>query len=201
MTGNGVVHVGAHLGEEVQAYRLEGRSPIILFEPQDLSGDRSYGTYWVPFALGDRQDILQLRCPLHYEGEPKSFDTQSATGLTIIRERAEAIGWKVTKTETIAVEMTTFDAWARGLGFAFGWRNNPCSLLVIDVQGMEMQVLVGFGKWLDGFKEIKVECSHPAIYAGGYDAIEVVNFLEKRGFTQESPILPHGDVHFIKGLK
>jgi hypothetical protein len=61
---------------------------------------------------------------------------------------------------------------------------------------MELNVLQGFGEYLQGFDNIKVECSEPPIYEGGASASEVIEFLENCGFVQDSDIVRHGDVKF-----
>lgn len=189
----GVVHVGAHKGEEVPEYIAQGRSPIILFEPQPLSWDKPLEVQLVVSALGDHTSRLIMRIPhdLHVTNE---LDTQSASGLALIPERAIANGWTPTRCGLLNVQQVRFDEWAMRNEFVLG----SCSLLVIDVQGMELQVLHGFGAHLDGFEEIVVECSDPPLYEGGAHASAVVRFLAQRGFKQSSPVVAHGDIRFVK---
>lgn len=182
---NGVVHVGAHRGEEIPQYIAEERSPIVCFEPQALEGVS------IRLALGEASGELVLRIPRHLHGE--GMDTMSASGLPLIPENAMANGWTPTECESITVPIERFDAWAEREGFQ---RN--CSLLVIDVQGMELQVLRGFGDYLNDFTDLKIECSEPALYDGGASASEVVDFLAERGFSAQTEVLRHGDIYFKK---
>lgn len=183
-----MVHVGAHEGQEVPKYRAEGRSPIICFEPQ-----------WLPWkhlecvqrcALSDNTGTMRFNIPWHLHA--REHDTQSASGLRVIPERAIAIGWTPTDTDTVLIAVMRFDAWAACYGFESG----SCSKLVVDVQGMELQVLKGFGDYLLGFYEIIAECSSPAVYDGGASTEEVAEFLSAYGFRRASPTVPHGDVKF-----
>lgn len=190
---NGVVHVGSHIGQEVPMYIEQGRSPIICFEPQPLIWNHPETVILVRTALGDESGELEMRIPHHLHDTPER-DTQSASGLPLIHEMAISIGWTPTPFDTIQVPITRFDIWAKENEF----ENGSYSFLVIDVQGMELQVLKGFGKYLSGFNEIKIECSHPAIYENGADAVEVVDFLTNNGFYQASEMLAHGDIQFIK---
>jgi len=199
---NGVIHVGAHKGEEVPQYLAKGRSPIILFEPQEI-WDAPEGVLLIHCALSDRGGWrMLLDVPYHLQGE--GLDTQSATGLPLIHERAIANGWTPSpKHEYIDVPVERFDEWVSPLGWErrFGCLRGSCSLLVIDVQGMELQVLKGFGDYLYDFHELQIECSSPALYEGGADAREVVSYLRDRGFAAASPILQHGDICFVRTIE
>jgi len=42
----------------------------------------------------------------------------------------------------------------------------PCNTLVVDVQGMELQVLRGFGEKLAHFDFLNIECSRVPLYEG-----------------------------------
>lgn len=186
---NGVVHVGAHKGEEVPDYIREGRAPIVCFEPQSL--DFPFYVSMFRVALGCASGKQSLRVPHHLHSRVE-MDTQSASLLVLIPERARHNGWTPTDVETQPVEVIRFDEWAPMNGFVKG----SCDLLKIDVQGSELQVLLGFGDYLDGFKHIVVECSNPPLYEGSYSAVDVTSYLSSHGFERTSPILKHGDVHF-----
>jgi FkbM family methyltransferase len=188
---NGVIHVGSHRGEEVPGYLSERRSPIICFEPQELGWYPPVGVQLVRCALSDVSGSMTLRIPHHLHQTPER-DTQSASGLMLIAERAIANGWTPTPCDFRSVNTIRFDEWAQSSGFD----NESCSTLVIDVQGMELQVLKGFGHYLEGFSMIVAECSEPALYEGGAAASEVIWFLKSHGFQQTSPVIQHGDIIF-----
>jgi FkbM family methyltransferase len=194
---NGVVHVGGHCGEEVDGYLDEGRSPIIIFEPQDLPHNhrQSPDVIWVQLALGDETGIANLRIPYHLTAA-EGMDTQSASFLGLIEDRAIANGWVPTPCKTLPVPVMRFDQWARENGYI----RHMCALLKIDVQGMEMQVLRGFGDYLKSFESIVVECSCPALYWGSFCAHDVEHFLFNQGFMKQTQILRHGDVRYIRAL-
>jgi hypothetical protein len=118
----------------------------------------------------------------------------SASGLELIPENAIANGWTPTQCDIKRVSIRRFEDWAKDTEFTRG----SCSLLVIDVQGMEGAVLEGFGDYLNDFTEMKIECSHPPLYKGGADASLVIAYLAQYGFVATTPILRHGDIHFKK---
>src|ERR1700749_1627315 len=193
---NGVVHVGAHMGEEVPRYIAEGRDPIICFEPQEkiwLHG-KVVGAEWAPFALGTFPGRVELRIPCHHASPER--DTQSASLLPLDSEAARNIGWQVMEHYTEWVTLVRFDTWAKGLGFNL-MKRSSFSLLVIDVQGMELQVLEGFGSYLPLFEKVVVECSDPPLYIGGASARLVEQFMLRNGYERRSEIVPHGDVTYV----
>jgi FkbM family methyltransferase len=189
---NGVVHVGAHRGEEVPIYLRDGRSPVICFEPQDLGWMPPSSVQLVRCALGDYSGTLEMRVP-HYI-DSAELDTQSATAFPEIPERARQLGWTSTPHENITVKIRRFDEWAEESGFLAG----SCELLVVDVQGMELQVLFGFGSYLRDFSKLIVECSEKVVFEGGASATEVIHFLSLQGFVRTSPVLDCGDITFVK---
>lgn len=190
---NGVVHVGAHRGEEVPKYLSEGRSPVICFEPQPLKWECPREVDLVQAALSDRTGSLAMRIPHHLHDTPDR-DTMSASGFPLIAENAKANGWTPTPWDTLTVPVLRFDEWANCNGF----EKDSCASLYIDVQGMELQVLRGFGVYLQGFEELVIECSSPPLYDGGASAKEVEDYLLSEGFVRISPILRHGDIQFKK---
>ncbi len=70
--------------------------------------------------------------------------------------------------------------------------------LVIDVQGMELQVLRGFGEQLKEFSFLVVECSEVPMFEGEAPADAVIDYLLEMGFLQDSPVYSHDDVMFIR---
>ena len=186
---NGVVHVGAHKGEEVPGYIAEGRSPIICFEPQNLGTISSGALFRI--ALSDFDGVMEFRIPHHLHVTPDR-DTQSGSGLVLIKKNAIANGWTPTPVDTCIVQVSRFDTWADREGF----QSSSSSLLAIDVQGMELQVLRGFGDYLNDFTELKIECSNPPLYEGGAGATEVIEYLRHFGFNPTTPVVRHGDITF-----
>jgi FkbM family methyltransferase len=193
---NGVVHVGSHKGEEVPRYVKEGRWPIICFEPQGFLEHYQASVYVVQAALSDHGGWMVMRIP-HHAHETTDRDTQSASGLLVIPERAKEIGWVPAPAfDLIQAPVIRFDDWAKENYFEWG----GCSLLVVDVQGMEMRVLEGMGEYLEGFTEVIVECSERPIYLGGEPASAIADLMRSKGFEQTTPIVAHGDVQFKKNF-
>lgn len=62
----------------------------------------------------------------------------------------------------------------------------PASLLKIDVQGFELEVLKGSEDILDKFSHLYIECSFIELYEGQALAHQVVAWLEQRNFVLSS---------------
>ena len=181
------------MGEELAGYFAADRSPIICFEPQEVDWPFTpEDATLVRVALSDVDGWMTLQVPerLHHDG----WDTQMASGLSPIPAMWLRMGWAPTPIDYMPVHMMRFDTWARQVVFASG----SCDLLVIDVQGMELQVLQGFGSYLDGFHTIIVECAEEPCWFGQSSTELVASFLSTRGFKQATPTLACGDVRFEK---
>lgn len=198
---HGIIHVGMNDGEEIPDYLYLGLKPVIGFEPQPgpyqeareafASGD----VITEPIGLSDESGTLTLNIPGHLH-DVMVDDSKSASAYLPARETAYEWGLRYKVVRTIDVPVERFDEWAMrnaALGFFNAARYNT---LVIDVEGMELKVLRGFGDYLDGFDYLSVECSLVPIYEGQAPAEDVFRFLRDRGFVQDSPTEIHNDVFF-----
>ncbi len=62
----------------------------------------------------------------------------------------------------------------------------PASLLKIDVQGYELEVLQGCEDILQKFSHLYIECSFIELYAGQALAHQIIAWLEERNFVLSS---------------
>ena len=74
---------------------------------------------------------------------------------------------------------------------------SPGSLLKIDVQGYELEVLRGCESLLDRFAAVYVECSFVELYDGQALAHEVIDWLHQRGFYLDRIGLMTFDKHGV----
>ena len=74
---------------------------------------------------------------------------------------------------------------------------------VIDVQGAELEVLKGAGHLLRYCHSLEIEVTSRNLYLGGANAQEVINFLNLNGFIalQEHKIGSHENLIFIRGAR
>lgn len=191
----GVIHVGAHNGEEVYGYKEMGISNILCFEPlRDAYEDFKHNhkdVLILPFGLSDVTGTRTLHIA---GGDGKG----SSTRLPILDHPEVQGKWTQGQAEIIAKErakFTRFDDWADARP-NMDWFQYNC--LVVDAQGMSLEVLQGFGEYLKIVKYLIVELSATPVYDGEIPAKKVIGWLAENGFAQLTPVQPHDDVLFIR---
>ena len=177
----GVVHVGANDGEEIPFYLALGAKKVLAFEP-NLDAWANCISRWnypeitvLPIGLGSICGVAYL-IVTEGDGKGSSFLLEKHTPY-------EVVGHK-------AAPLMTF----RQLNIDL----TPYNTLVIDVQGMEWQVLVGFREFLSRFDFVSVECSRVPLFHGEKSAQEIIDYLSVFDFIQDSPIEDHNDIMFIR---
>ena len=176
----GVVHVGANNGYEIEFYLAMGAEKILAFEPLDSAFTELLKKY------SNEPRVTLMQCALGDFPAEALLNVTSGDGMgsSFLREYAGPyifIGQQscpIVRFDSLDVDMSPFNT------------------LVVDTQGMEMQVLRGFGEKLKEFEFLNIECSRSALYEGGYAAQEVIDFLAEQGFQQETPIQDHNDIMF-----
>lgn len=177
----GLVHVGANDGYEIEFYLKMGIKPILAFEPLDSARKIMFQKYKdhpdiqiYDSALGNLNCEIELNVALG-DGKGSSF---------LLERNAVLAG----------SQLTEMNRWA-ALAPRFKEKFNCC---VIDVQGMELDVLRGMDDQIQQFDLLSVECSNFPMYRGEASAQEVINYLDQMGFQCDTDIIPaHDDVFFI----
>lgn len=188
----GLVHVGANDGAEIPFYRQYGASPIICFEPHpealaratDIWGGEP-GIFLIGCGLSDQSGSVEFIVPIDGDDEKTSRYLPIPT---------DGHDWtRVAAGERIVRPVMRFDEWARQAHLEV----SLFDALVVDVQGMEMEVLQGFGEYLPYFTFLAVEMSEKPMYEGEAPAAEIIHWLDGRGFMRVSEVHEHDDVLFI----
>jgi FkbM family methyltransferase len=174
-----VVHVGAHTGEEVDAYRRHGARLIVLVEAspascevlaQRFGGDEDIEI--IHAAATDRVGTERLL--LHTDSRG---GTESASLLPMKR-----LGQIVSSMHTermIDVPATTLDALLERIAV----EPEAVGLLVLDVQGAELRVLHGAPRTLSGVRALLTEVALIELYDGAAREEDVEQLLTAVGFT------------------
>lgn len=171
---HGVVHVGANDGYEVPFYKVL-RLKIMAFEPlpHAFAKLQARRCECYRMALGNINGTVLLNV--------SKGDGQGSSCLDELRG-------DYTIEDTIEVPMKRL---------ADLIIDPAHDTLVVDVQGMELDVLRGADDKLRQFKYLNIECSEKPIYAGGASADEVIAYLAKFGFVQVTPTVEHNDILFV----
>lgn len=191
MNIKGVVHIGAHYGEEIQEYVDNGIQKITVFEPlsenfdvlsqrlQNVNADiQGYqvalgskkGTATMYLSSNEAQSSSILKPKEHLEHHPDvSFDG------------------------TEEVEVDILDTYDIG----------ESNFINIDVQGYELEVFKGGQKTLEQIDYVYCEVNRGEMYEGNPMVEELDEFLNEYGFERVETHWPEtwykwGDALYIK---
>ncbi|KKM05868.1 hypothetical protein LCGC14_1749770 [marine sediment metagenome] len=193
----GVIHVGANDGYEIDWYLKLGIKNILAVEPeresynklkQKFKGVAGIHISSVALGDGDRATVGILRVP--------QGSTGGSTLLTELPYGPGVTGVTYNYSDKQEVVVTTFEKLVYLFSDIIELKDYNC--LVVDVQGMELQVLKGFGPHLEKMDCLNIECSETPIYEGEAPAYDVVTWLAARDFYNITPIQAHNDILFVR---
>jgi len=177
MTVSGVVHVGAHRGQEVEHYRSRGIENIVLIEANPVHcefleaqyrGDS--GVTVVNCAVSDIDGFVDLHVNVSRTGNDES------SSILELRRLSEIVPTLKTA-RTIQVPSRTLDTLASGGLFA------NCNFMSIDIQGAELRALRGGRLALRDMQAILIETNVIEMYDQCALQPQIDACLESSGFT------------------
>jgi FkbM family methyltransferase len=189
----GIIHIGAHDLEEMGSYNSMGVSNIIWIEGnpdlveknKHLVEGKDQKLIW---GLVYSEDDLELEFKI-------TNNLQSSSILEFGKHKeyhpqVEFIGSKILKTTRIDSLLERNDILPEEFDF-----------VNLDIQGVELHALKGFGKYLENIKYIYTEVNSGEVYKNN-DSIEDLDiFLAGFGFERrETEMTPYewGDAFYIK---
>lgn len=191
----GIVHVGAHDGEELADYRRMGLGAVLLIEANPAVFKRL-----VARAGGERRVVLANVAIADRAGPVQLHVTsadQSSSILPIARSRDYYPS--IVETLVVDVEGQTLD----GLLSARGLDPHAYNLLNIDIQGAELLALKGAEHLLRHIEAINVEVNFVELYAGCAEIDDIDDHLAARGFRRVALTCPFhhswGDAFYVRG--
>ena len=188
MSITGVIHIGAHFGEEHETYKKMGVTDIVYFEPIkktfNVLKERVTDAKLYNYALGDENKMVEMH-----------VEKADAYGCSSILKPSSNYS-NIAFGENETVEMKRLD------DFNFRGYN----MLNIDVQGFEYAVLKGSEKTLNDVDYILCEINRETPvkqldYIGATTINKVVEFLTPYGFVlveENWAGISWGDGLFIK---
>lgn len=203
---SGVIHVGAHRGEEILEYEKLGAKKVIWIEPNpevfeeleiSLSRtDTSVESYGFCFAASDL-DASEVDFHICY-GPDAGFLKGNKGCSSLLKPIGRFEDWYK---KTIKVETIRLDTLMEDNGFDY----SEFDLLDMDTQGAELMVLKGASKVLENVKYVTTEAtwSNPD-YDGNVMFDELKDYLSSFGF-EHIETFEHtsdwGDALFVKSSK
>jgi FkbM family methyltransferase len=166
----GVLHIGAHFGQEHHFYKRKNIKNIAYFEPLKTTFNvlqQNVGNDAMLFniALGNETKDVEMFVESNNQGQSSSIlepvlHTSQYPG--IIFDKRETVSMK--KLEDIELDFDNFN------------------LINIDVQGYELEVFKGAKKILDKIDYIFAEINRDELYKNCAKIDELKNFLSEFGF-------------------
>ena len=200
---NGVIHVGAHRGEEINEYGDLGAKTVIWVEANPevfdemcimlTNAEANIDSHAFQYAAStEDHGIAEFN---RYYGPDAGHLVGNKGCSSLLKAEGRFEEWYK---DTIEVETITIDTLLEEEGFNV----EDFQLLNMDVQGAELMVLRGSEKVLDNVKWVTTEATwEDPDYIDNVMYDELKSFLESKGFV-ETQIIPHaenwGDVLFVK---
>jgi len=176
MNISGVIHIGAHFGQEAEDYIGEGITEMVFFEPlaeslKILEEHLSYVAMDVnimiyPVALGNETKDVEM-----YVSNRDRMCSSILKPKVVLEQYPD-----ITFDERETVEMMRLDD--TDLEF------DKFNFLNIDVQGYELEVLKGGAKVLEGIDYIYTEINRAEVYENTPHVDELDAYLKPYGFIR-----------------
>ncbi|TMV14830.1 FkbM family methyltransferase [Arenibacterium halophilum] len=198
-----VVHVGAHWGEDAGFYESCGADTVLWVEAdpdtyvklsETLAARKTTARHLTENALvsSNAGETLSFH---RFKGDGASSSVHRATEALHARFPDAGESGDVLQLPTRSLD----EILARhGVDVAAAVQ----AMLVVDVQGHELEVLKGLGEGLDTFRLCKCEVSRIPLYAGGAQFTEIDSHMRAHGFRLVSHkyfrVPRHGDVLYLR---
>jgi len=195
---NGVVHVGAHKGEELNLYRSLKIKKVLLFEanPSLIKFLRIKSSFFN--FLFDMNIFLENKALLDSLGKVNLNITSNSQSSSILNLKEHSIMYPtIKKIKEVKVPSST-------LNYEFSKKYNikNYNMLNMDIQGSELLVLKGSTNILKNFDLIYTEINFKEMYESCALGEELDSFLDKYGFYRCMTSTPEseywGDAIYIK---
>ena len=190
---SGIIHIGGHYGNEIEKYKEHNVSRVVLFEP--LSSNFSVLEEKIKNISGD---IVAHQVALGNDNRrvTMNISDNEAQSSSILTPKVHLTAHpEVSFVGTEEVQMNKLDD--------YDCKN--CNMIVVDVQGYELEVLKGGSETLKNIEYIYCEVNRDEVYEGNARVEEIDEFLSTYGFerveTQWYYTEVWGDALYVKNKK
>jgi FkbM family methyltransferase len=193
LTPRGIVHIGAHEGQEVPAYLARGFAPVLLIEAEPHLAAA------LTERFRDDPRVSVVACAIaDFDGSIDLHVTSSTASSSILAlEDHAAIFPDIVETGQVRVPARTLD----GL-LAEHQAGEAFNIAIVDVQGAELQVLRGAAGLLSRLDGVLVEVNFSEVYRGCAQIEQIDDHLAGFGFVRVMTMSPYksnfGDAFYCK---
>ena len=188
----GVIHIGAHYGDEVPDYVNYGIQDITLFEPLSENFDILQKNM---MGLNANIDAHQVALGKEEKTATMYLSSNETQSSSILKPKEHINQYPhITFERTEEVEVKTLDS--------FNIQN--ANFINIDVQGYELEVFMGGKETLKRIDYIHSEVNRDEMYENNAFIADLDNFLSEYGFARVETYWPDetkvgwGDAFYIK---
>ncbi len=190
----GVIHIGAHEGNELKTYNKLGLNHVLFIEANPIVFQKLRANVGaqphvktVNCAISDKNGMVELHVT--------SFD-QSSSILPL--KKHQELYPSIKETQKITVESKTLDTLLKELNIPAGNFN----MINIDIQGAELLALKGGIETLTTIEAINTEVNFEELYEGCALIHDLDQFLSSFGFKRVKTLTPYhpswGDAFYVK---
>ena len=189
----GVIHVGAHEGQEFNYYKKMEVKNVLFIEANPVVCER------LQTKVASYPNVKTVNCAISNENATVDLhvtsNEQSSSILPL--KKHQEIYPHIKETHKVKVESKKLDTLLQEL------KLNPSdyNILNIDIQGAELLALQGATNWLRYVDAINTEVNYEELYEGCVLIDELDEFLDQNGFQRVATKTPHpswGDAFYIK---
>ncbi|MEG4212273.1 FkbM family methyltransferase [Microcoleus sp. S13_B4] len=190
----GVLHIGAHEGQEMQEYQVMGVEKVLFVEANPSVFERlkaniaGIPNVWLAnCAVSNQNGTVNLRVNSHDMSSsilPLKLHKEIYPGMVEVNQ--------------VTVPSRTLDSLLQESGL----NSSEFNLLVIDIQGAELLALQGAGETLKYIDAISTEVNCEELYEGCALINQVDDYLKEYGFQRVAVATPShpswGDAFYVK---
>ena len=182
----GIIHIGAHYGQEYRVYKRMGITNLIFFEP-------------VPEAFevlkNNVNGIVVNKALGNYNGKAIiHIASNEGVSSSLLEPLYHTVQYpKILFDETLEINIVKLDDYLGGC--------TEFNFINIDVQGYELEVFKGATEALESMDYIMTEVNRRELYKGCVQVTELDRFLDEYGFKRVETFWPEitwGDALYIK---
>jgi len=185
----GVIHVGGHIGEELETYRSRNLKNLIIFEPQKHCFDQIVET---SKKLGMSEIKIVNKALGNLSGQMEIISDPTGLCGSLLEPKIVLTYPDIVFSERFMVDVSKMDDEID--------EDHSYNFLNMDVQGYELEVLKGGKRTLEKIQYVYTEVNRDEVYENCAMIEEIDEFLSQFNFkrVKESWKGEWGDAFYVK---